>query len=377
MGNPFFKHYSHSHQHSKCCPEMHLTKKFRKYHRYFLFSPLSIILIALILWSYYNGKSTFLPNAVLQGVLVLVILKEMIMVGLSGRIYRQVLIPVEQLKNAVNSISEGEYNIQVGFSALPEIQSLIDAINRMSVQLNESEKLKHLYETNRKELLANISHDLKTPITSINGYIDGILDGIAETPEKQELYYRIIQQNARYMDKLIDDLVLYSKLDLQKMKFDFKPIPIDVYLNELYWELKLEAEDNGVEMIYESDSNVHFILPIDTKHFTRAIRNIVNNALSHGNIDAPKIFISLYRKNDFISISIKDNGPGINPIHLPHIFERFYRSDTARSISNGSSGLGLSISKEIISAHKGIITATNNHDSGACIEIFLPVPEEE
>ena len=374
MGNPFLKHPIHNHSH--CCPEMYLTKKFRKYHRYFLFSPLFIILIILILWTYYSGKSGLWPSTVLQGLLVFVIFKEIIMIGLSRRIYRHVLVPVEQLKNAVNRISDGDYNVQVECVAIPEMQSLIDAINHMSLQLKESEIIKQQYEYNRKELLANISHDLKTPITSINGYIDGILDGIAETQEKQDIYYRIIQQNARYMDKLIDDLVLYSKLDLQKMKFDFTPIFIDVYLNELYWELKLEAEDNGIEMIYEAGLDTHFTIPIDTKHFTRAIRNIVNNALSHGNAEESVISISLSKEDQFLAIFVKDNGPGIDSKHLSHIFDRFYRSDAARSMRTGSSGLGLSISKEIVLAHKGRITAMNNLDGGACIKILLPLSEE-
>lgn len=375
------KHFTHQnrsvpHPAEDCCEDLLLRRHFKRYHRYFIFSPLALLLL-VSLFFYLNGNSpAHWTPAAIRFLLGIIFVKEIASFGLSRKIYSRILLPIEKLKAGVNEIAHGHYDVHVAAPAAPEISELITAFNQMSSRLVESEALKQKYETNRKELIASISHDLKTPITSINGFVDGILDGVADTAEKQEAYIRIIQQNARYMNRLIDDLLLYSKLDLHKLNFEFSPMPFSVYVAELFAELKLENEENGVAMDLENSLSSAVVLQLDGRHFTRAIRNIVSNALTHGHGDQPRIRMELTGDDDAVTLCIQDNGPGIPPEQLPFIFDRFYRADCARSTVSGSSGLGLSIAKEIVQAHQGQIKAVSAPGDGARFCITLPIPRE-
>lgn len=358
-----------------CFGNLHLRHKYRRYHRFFMISPLFIVIIVVIL---FLGSRGDIPGASYNLLLIVAgvfVIKEIIGLLLSRHIYENILRPVEDLKKGFYEVSHGNYDVEIIPGVAPEITELIYAFNHMSQQLKVSETEKQKYEENRKELIASISHDLKTPITSINGFVDGILEGVADSPEKQEAYIRIIQQNARYLNRLIDDLLLYSKLDLHKLNFDCSELSIAAYISELFQELELEHEENGVQMIFKSMLKTSIFLEIDPKLMTRAIRNIVSNAISYGKKDFPKIEFKLSQKIDtnFICLEIKDNGPGISEDQCNRIFERFYRGNNARTMTSGSSGLGLAIAKEIVEAHKGNIWVNSELGSGTTIGIELPI----
>lgn len=365
-------HRTHQKNADACCHELILKRHFKRYHRFFLLSPFFILMVLALAYMISGSKNPLDSSTLVMGLISIVLLKEIIAFGISRRIYHHILLPVENLKGAVFEVTQGNYDVQVDSRAVPEITELIEAFNEMSSRLRESEDLKQRYETNRKELIASISHDLKTPITSINGFTDGILDGVADTPEKQEAYIRIIQQNARYMNRLIDDLLLYSKLDLHKLKFEYSPLPFGAYITELFSELKLENDENGVAMVLDNHLESDVTLSLDSRHFTRAIRNIVSNALTHGHGNSPKIIFELSETSENLILCIQDNGPGIPQEQLPHIFDRFYRADCARNFASGSSGLGLAIAHEIVQAHKGTITADSPPEKGARFCITLP-----
>ena len=178
------------------------------------------------------------------------------------------------------------------------------------------------------------------------------------------------------MNRLIDDLLLYSKLDLHKLNFEYSPLPFGAYIEDLFSELKLENEENGVAMILENRLESDVTLSLDSRHFTRAIRNIVANALTHGHGEAPRITFELSGTPQNLLLCICDNGPGIPPEQLPHIFDRFYRADCARNSASGSSGLGLAIAREIVQSHQGIITAESIPGQGTKLCISLPIIRE-
>ncbi len=372
-----FHNRMHRERDNPCCPDLMLRHHFKRYHRFFLFSPFFLLMILAMAYMISRSNNPFDSSALLLGFLSVVLLKEVITFSVSRRIYSKILLPVESLKKAVFQVTQGNYDVQVDSRAVSEITELIEAFNEMSQRLRESEILKQKYETNRRELIASISHDLKTPITAINGFTDGILDGVANSPEKQDAYIRIIQQNARYMNRLIDDLLLYSKLDLHKLNFEYTALPFGAYITELFSELKLENEENGVAMILENSLEPDITLSLDSRHFTRAIRNIVANALTHGHGDAPQITFTLSGSHESLMLCIQDNGPGIPSDQLPHIFDRFYRADCSRNAVSGSSGLGLAIAQEIVQAHQGIITAVSPLGLGAKLCISLPFTRED
>lgn len=369
----------------ECCDNLHLRHNYRRYHRFFVISPLFILVMITVL---FFGSRGDIPKESYNIILLVTLifgLKEIVGLLLSRRIYEHILRPVEDLKRGFYEVSHGNYGVEVKPGLAPEISELIFAFNQMSLQLKASEIEKQKYEENRKELIASISHDLKTPITSINGFVDGILEGVADSPEKQEAYVKIIQQNARYLNRLIDDLLLYSKLDLHKLNFVCSSLSFGDYVEELFRELELEHEENGINMKLTSDLATQIHLEIDPKLMTRAIRNIVSNAISYGKKENANIEFLLKSKtskvNDetkhWICLDIKDNGPGIAPEQLERIFERFYRGDNARTMASGSSGLGLAIAKEIVEAHGGRIWVESVLDKGTTIGIELPIMTDE
>jgi len=356
------------------CHHVHLRKHFRKYHRFFLFSPFFWLVLSFYLfYKQGTGGKSFDGYSIALLILGFIVLKEIFSFTIARKIYRKVLEPVDILKDAVEEVAAGNYDIQVSCKGANEITSLFESFNTMTKRLKESEELKIKYEMNRKELIANISHDLKTPITSINGYIDGIVDGVANSPEKLDKYMCIIQQNSRYMNQLIDDLNLYSKLDFKKFEFNFQSVNYVNYIEDLYNEVKLEMDEQKVKVNLAINTVNQVNIDIDGQHIARAIRNIIANSLKYNDKAIARVEFELVEEQGTIKLCISDNGPGIPQDKLNHIFDRFYRADEARNSTIGGSGLGLAITKEIINAHNGDITAISKNGEGTtiCIEFKI------
>lgn len=263
----------------------------------------------------------------------------------------RIFTPIDKLKNGLGEIAKGNYNIKVERSARNQIGLLIDTFNEMSQKLQESERIKAEYEENRKMLIANISHDLKTPITSIQGYIEAIAEGNSVPPENINKYLKIIHNNTAYMNKLIDDLFLFSKLDMQKLEFQFVTVSVRPFVNDLMEKFKLELEERGIAFDYRDNLEEDCTFNIDRKRLHQVFVNIIGNAVKYGPEQGLSIRTGLYRLDDFVYVDIKDNGPGIPEDKLPHIFDRFYRIDSERTKDFMSTGLGLAIAKELVEAH--------------------------
>ena len=243
----------------------------------------------------------------------------------------------------------------------------------MAMKLQYSEHIKSEYEENRKTLLANISHDLKTPITSIQGYIEVILEENSISKENKSKYLQTIYKNTVYVNKLIDDLFLFSKLDMDKLDFTFENLEISCFMNDLMEEFKFELEDKGYKFTYTDKVENKCFINIDSKRIYQVFRNIIGNSVRYGPENGLSIKIKMYKKEEFIYIDIFDNGVGIPKDKLPYIFDSFYRIDNERPKDFISTGLGLAITKELVEAHGGTINATSTEKEGTCITIILPV----
>ncbi|ODA40351.1 Signal transduction histidine kinase [Desulfosporosinus sp. BG] len=349
-------------------------REFNQYHRSLrFFRPISIIFNFIILyllfrWAGIRSISIFFA--------VFIIIKEILQYLFLRRLEKRVFKPINQLKNGVEEISKGNYNIRVendGMCDLGFMGVLVDSFNEMAQKLQASEKTKSEYEENRKMLIANISHDLKTPITSVQGYIEAILDGVVTSPEKVNKYLRTIYQNTAYVDRLIDDLFLFSKLDLQKMEFNFESIYIGPFMDDLMEEFKFELEERNIDFHYANKMVGDCLISIDRKRLYQSFQNVLGNAVKYGSHQALTIEIAMDRQEDFISIDIRDNGPGIPKDKLPNVFNRFYRIDNERTKDLMSTGLGLAIAKELVQAHGGSIAVTSIEDEGSCFTIRLPI----
>lgn len=302
-----------------------------------------------------------------SGVIVLLLVVALAFVWL----YQGIVQPLEKLKKAAVNIQNGNLDFNVIADTEDEIGEVCTAFEDMRVKLKNQIEVSMQYEKDNKELISNISHDLKTPITAIKGYVEGIRDGVADTPEKMDRYIRTIYNKATDMDKLIDELFLYSKLDSNSMNYSFAKLNLNAYFEDCADEISMDLEARGIAFDYRNDVSKDTIIIADPEQLKRVINNIVGNSVKYIAARPGRIGIHILNEPEFVQVEIWDNGKGIAKKELPHIFERCYRTDASRNSSKGGSGLGLSIAKKIIEEHGGKIWANSVEGEGTTISFVL------
>ncbi|MHB8130711.1 MAG: sensor histidine kinase [Mobilitalea sp.] len=286
-------------------------------------------------------------------------------------IYRSIILPLNVLRVAMNQIKEGDLDYSVQSETEDEIGQLCDDFEEMRIRLKELIDSRLQYEEDIKELISNISHDLKTPLTAIKGYAEGVMDGVADTPEKQEKYLRTILMKANDMSILVDELAFYAKIDCNTIPYTFKEINLRDYFDDCIEELGLDLEVKNVDIIYENDINPSVDVIADAEQLKRVINNIIGNSVKYLDKSKGTIKIRIHDIGVFVQIEIEDNGIGIPKGDIPYIFDRFYRADASRNSKKGGSGLGLAISKKIIEDHAGKIWAVSDIGVGTTIGFTL------
>lgn len=307
------------------------------------------------------------------GVLVIIIsIMLMSSIILVAWIYRSILNPINTLSAATTRISSGDLDFSLDDYRKEQIGSIFDDFEHMRLRLKELIENQKLYEKESRELISNISHDLKTPLSSIKGYAEGILDGVASTPERQEKYLKTIYSKAVAMTALVDELSLYAKIEGNEVPLDKQIVNVDTYFSGMVEALILDVEINGMRMNYINEVGSEVNVVIDNEQIRRVFNNIVTNAVKYVEVDNGEILVRVDDEDDYIHVSVADNGKGISPDDLPYIFDRFYRTDASRNSKKGGSGLGLSIAKKIIERHDGKIWATSTVNVGTTIHFTLP-----
>ena len=286
-------------------------------------------------------------------------------------VYRSIAVPLVKLKKATQNIKEGNLDFVLDVEGKDEFSELCQDFEEMRRRLKESTEEKSLIEKENRELISNISHDLKTPITAVKGYVEGIMDGVADTPEKMDRYVRTIYNKTNEMDHLINELTFYSKIDTNRIPYTFNKLNVEDYFEDCSEEVGLELETRVIELVYANYVEKDVMVIADGEQIRRVIHNIISNAIKY--MDKPKGIIQIRIKDvgDFIQIEIEDNGKGIGPKDLPYIFDRFYRTDVSRNSSKGGSGIGLSIVKKILEDHGGKVWATSRLGIGTIMYFVL------
>ena len=286
-------------------------------------------------------------------------------------IYRSIVRPINVLRIATNQIREGDLDYSVHLDTQDEIGQLCNDFERMRIQLKQLIEDRLKYEEDMKELISNISHDLKTPLTAIKGYAEGLTDGVADTPEKQDKYLKTICAKANDMSVLVDELAFYAKIDCDTVPYSFVEINLYEYFNDCIDDLKLDLEVKNITIsfINEVDKSVRVIA--DAEQLKRLINNIIGNSVKYLDKKYGMIQIRLYDIGEYIQVEIEDNGSGIYSEDIPYIFDRFFRADASRNSKKGGSGLGLAISKKIIEDHSGRIWAKSEIGKGTTILFTL------
>ncbi|MBQ6545646.1 MAG: HAMP domain-containing histidine kinase [Lachnospiraceae bacterium] len=290
-------------------------------------------------------------------------------VMLSLWIYKSVTEPLKKLGAATHKIRDGELDFLIEEEGPEEVRTLCRDFEQMRGRLKEASEEKIRNDNENKELISNISHDLRTPIAAIKGYVEGILDGVADTPEKMDHYLRTIYNKTNEMDRLIGELTLYSRIDTNRMPYAFAAISVRRFFDDAAEDISLELSGRQVAFEYQNEvpEDVQFIA--DGEQIARVVSNIISNSLKYMDKPEKRMEMHVREAGDFIEVSIKDNGAGIAKKDLASIFNRFYRADPSRHPSQGGSGIGLSIVKKIVEDHGGRVWAQS--EIGEETTIFL------
>ncbi len=321
-----------------------------------------------------TNVTDFLPalTRMIGSFLVVVAFVLLFSVLITGSWLRSTLVkPIGNLQEATKAIKDGNLEVPLEISGDDEVAELCRDFEEMRRHLKEAADEQLQIEKNNKVLLSNISHDLKTPITAIKGYVEGIRDGVASSPEKLDKYLHTIYNKANDMDRLVDELTLYSKIDTNRIPYNFTRIPVKGYFEDCVDELREELEAQNIELNYRCSVGEAVKVVGDPEQLRRVINNIISNSVKY--MDKEKKVISIRVMDDEYSVraEIEDNGKGIASKDIPYIFDRFYRADSSRNSSTGGSGIGLSIVKKIVEDHGGRIWASSREGVGTTMTIEL------
>ncbi len=327
-------------------------------------------------WSFFPPHMGLVWSLIAIGVFLLAA-AVIVFIGflLVRRMTRDIVAPLESLQQASRRIARGDYDTPVASHGTDELGETAAVFEEMRRQLQAGRKMRDAYEKNRQELFAGIAHDLATPLTKIQGYTGGILDGIAATPEKQKKYLELVYHTSQSMEQMVHELFLLSKLDLGKVDFQWENASLAPLLQR-YVDLQKEAlSAQGFSLRFENRLPGESPVVLDRIQFQRVLDNVLSNALKYRDSDNGSLTVRLAAKDGGYLIECEDRGRGVAQEDLGRIFESFYRTDKARADVAKGSGLGLAVTARIIEAMKGHIWARPAVPKGLCICIWLPTKQ--
>ncbi|WP_179298626.1 sensor histidine kinase [Evansella halocellulosilytica] len=335
--------------------------------------------LALLLFRFFNLESNTDNTALFISIRFILIILVIAVTNtiLTYYVYRQIIKPIQDLMKAAEKMKAGDFESEVRVHRQDELGKLSEVFNDMRKEVKASQELQASYHNYRRELISNLTHDLKTPITSIKGYVEGIRDGVANTPEKLDKYTEVIFQKTNELDHLINELSLYNKLETNEHPMNLEPVNIKQFLTETTDDINADLEMRNIHTYLETNELPDTFVQADKIQLKRVIFNIIENSVKHFHLDEKNIWIRAVKKVDSVEIKIQDNGPGIEQDDLPFIFDRFYRADEARNSASGGSGLGLAIVKQIIESHHGTVRAESQPGIGTTIIFSLPIEHKE
>jgi signal transduction histidine kinase len=331
---------------------------------------MALTIIGYIL-TFLGGPASGMGHEIVRAVTVLVVLLLLAAFVMIIWIYKSLITPLGKLKDAAENIKEGNLDFTLEAGGNDEIGEFCVTFEEMRQRLKDNAEEKIKAETENRALISNIAHDLKTPITAVKGYSEGIIDGVANTPEKVDKYIRTIYNKACEMDTLINELTLYSKIDRNRIPYNFTRLNVFEYFEDCVEEIGLDLESKEIGLSYVNYAAEDTEIIADPEQLRRVISNIIGNSVKYMNKTNKAVNIRIKDVGDFIQVEIEDNGRGIAQKDLPYIFDRFYRTDASRNSATGGSGIGLSIVKKIIEDHGGKIWATSREDAGTTMYFVI------
>jgi two-component system phosphate regulon sensor histidine kinase PhoR len=263
-------------------------------------------------------------------------------------------------------------NLKSSFSPLRKINKVINTY--ALARQNEIENLQKTAEF-RREFIADISHELKTPIFAAQGYIHTLLDGAIDDEDVRMKFLKRAAKSLDSLDVLVQDLLTLNQMESGVIKFNFSEFDLSELLREVVDELENKASKRDVTIKLNFDPSKNHVTKADRSKIYRVCQNLIFNAIKY-NHDEGEVVVTLKSQKNSLQVDIKDNGPGIPPEDLKRIFERFYRVEKSRSKEKGGTGLGLAIVKHILEGHKSKISVSSTVGKGSVFTFYLPLETE-
>jgi signal transduction histidine kinase len=285
--------------------------------------------------------------------------------------------PLNRLQRATKRFSKGDYTVRIREYSNDKFGEVSRTFDKMCDEREEANILKEKYEENRRVMLASISHDLKTPLTAIKVNVEAINDGILKSRDEKIETISVIKNKIDYMQHLIEELFLYSKLDTDNEQFNFRQVPLNRFIEDVVEEWEIDSSVKDIKITFDYNKDERYSVNIDVDKMKRVVDNILSNSVKHSGVENLEIAITLSKDDLFYELQISDNGRGVKPENLGYLFDTFYRLDDSRNSRIEGNGLGLAIAKRIIDNHNGIITAHSDVDEGMSILIQLPFERSE
>lgn len=298
----------------------------------------------------------------------------LLMVLLTILISRTILVPLKELNVATEKVAQGDLTFTIDYAKKNELGRFCEAFTNMKEQLKAALQKQKEEENAKKELIASISHDLRTPMTSIKGYVEGLKDGKAKDEETFNRYLAVIERKTESLDRLIDDLSLFSRVELGKMDMHFQVVDSRWMLDKIADSKELDF-DNPETSVLMKRPFPSVLVNVDIERITQVVDNLFENAKKYS-LGQCIIIMEASMRENFLQVCIKDNGEGISSEDLPHIFDLFYRGEKSRSREYGGTGLGLAICKYIIEEHGGKIWAKSRRRQGTEVCFSVPLAEK-
>lgn len=325
--------------------------------------------------SLYNGIEVSNPTVV-HFIIAWAIMAILVVIttGLCIATYmsRIMLSPLRNLSEALDHMKAGELDYEFAGSGDAELQELCSSFEDLRLKLQRDVRITLQRENEQKMLLANISHDIKTPITSIKGYVEGIRDGIADTPEKQQHYLNTIYTKAEAIEQMAENLSIYSKLELGRVVYNREKTDIFAFIKKIADEFAIDLQTADMELTTDIQDGEAQVLA-DTEKLRRVFANIITNAIKYKKPGHGSLFIRGEITDNGALISFSDSGRGIAEEDLKRVFDGFYRGDPSRNSKIEGNGLGLSISRRIVNDHGGKIWMRSRAGEGCNVTVLLPV----
>lgn len=321
-----------------------------------------------------KGPGRMLPYFIL-GVVLLCLCVAGICIVLTSRLTGQISGTLKTLRQAADRLREGELDFEILSCRERELDELGRALESVRQRLKQAAAVEAAAQEERGLLMANLSHDMRTPVTAIKGYVEGIRDGIASTPEKQAHYLDIVYSKTLVLEKLVRNMTDFSEYELGRMQYHFEYVELTGFLTDLSAEYAQEAAGAGMTFSSQLAAGAYWVTA-DRNKLKRVLDNLLSNAIKYGRPNGA-IHLTAEPYEGGLVLQLSDNGKGISSRALGHVFDSFFRADAARSSAVPGSGLGLAICRSIIDSHHGKIWLTSEEGEGTRAFIYLPLRKEE